>query len=124
MDVDPDRVDAEPLRRHDFPFQIVADHPGLGCGDAERLHGVQIGALVRLAEAVLALDLDVIETVRQRKAFDLGALGAGGAVGHQRQFDAVRLQRVDGVMRAGEDEHFLFAIGGEAVGEPDRKILR
>src|SRR6185295_7918953 len=54
MYVDPDGVDAEPLRRDDFPFQIVTDHPGLGCGDAERLHGVQIGALVRLAETVLA----------------------------------------------------------------------
>ena len=41
---------------------------------------MQIGAFVRLAEAVLALDLDVIETVGQRKAFDLGALGAGGAL--------------------------------------------
>ena len=58
---------AKPLRRHDFPFQIVADHPGLGCGDAERLHGVQIGALFRLAEAVFTLDLDVIEAVRHAK---------------------------------------------------------
>jgi hypothetical protein len=33
---------------------------------------VQIGALLRLAETMLALDLDVIETVRQRKALDLG----------------------------------------------------
>src|SRR4249919_2061587 len=52
--VDPDRVDAEPLRCHDFPFQIVADHPGVARGDAERLHGVQIGALLRLAKTVLA----------------------------------------------------------------------
>jgi hypothetical protein len=35
---------------------------------------VQIGALFRLAETVLALDLDMIEAMRQRKAFDLGAL--------------------------------------------------
>jgi hypothetical protein len=26
-------------------------------------------------------------------------------------------------MRAGEDEHLLVAIGGEAVGEPDREII-
>src|SRR2546430_1475694 len=31
MHVDPDRIDAEALRRHDFPFQIVADHPGVFC---------------------------------------------------------------------------------------------
>ena len=48
---------AETLRRLDLPFQIVADHPGLGRGDAERFHGVQIGALFRLAEAVLTLDI-------------------------------------------------------------------
>ena len=44
------------------------------------------------------------------------------AVGHQRQLHAVRFQGIDGVMRAREDEHLLFAIGGEAVGEPYRKI--
>ncbi len=122
VNVDPDGIDAEALRRFDFPFQIVADHPCLRCGDAERLHGVQIGALVWFAETMLALDLDVIEPVRQRKAFDLCALGFGGAVGHQRQFHAMRFQGIDGVMRAREDEHLLFAIGGEAVGEPGREI--
>ena len=40
---------------------------------------MQVGALVRLAETMFALDLDVIEAVRQRKALDLGALGIGGA---------------------------------------------
>ena len=49
MDVDPDRVDAEPLRRHDLPFEIVADHPGVFRADAEPLHRMQIGALPRLA---------------------------------------------------------------------------
>src|SRR5207244_2333070 len=34
MHVDPDRIDAEALRRHDLPFQIVADHPGVFGGDA------------------------------------------------------------------------------------------
>ena len=74
--IDPDRIDAEALRHLDFPFQIVADHPGLGRRHAQRLHGVQVGALVRLAETMLAFDLDVIEPVRQRKALDLGALGS------------------------------------------------
>src|SRR4029079_16780489 len=124
MHVDPDGVDAETLRGYNFPFQIVADHPGLGRGDAERFHRVQIGALLRLAKAMLAFDLDMIEAVRQRQAFDLGALRAGGAVGHQRQFDAEFLERVDRVMRAREDEHLLFAIGVEAVGETCRQVLR
>src|SRR5262245_22265783 len=57
MHVHPDRVDAEALRRHDFPFQIVADHPGIPGGDAEHVQRSQIGALFGLAETVLALDL-------------------------------------------------------------------
>jgi hypothetical protein len=72
---------------------------------------------------LLALDLDMIEPVRQRKALDLGALDSGCAVGHQRQLHAERFQGIDGVMRAREDEHLLFAIGGEAVGKPYRKIM-
>src|SRR4029079_2034811 len=56
--VDPDRVDAETLRGYNFPFQIVADHPGLGRGDAEGFHRVQIGAIVRLATASVPFHLD------------------------------------------------------------------
>ena len=33
-------------------------------------------------------------------------------------------QVVDRIMRAGEDEHFLFAVSGEAIGEPYRQIFR
>src|SRR5689334_18836736 len=54
MHVDPDRIDAEPLRHLDFPFQIVTDHPGVARGDAERCHGMVIGALLGLAETMLA----------------------------------------------------------------------
>ncbi len=85
---------------------------------------MQIGALFRLAETMFAFDLDVIEAMGQFEAFDLGALGLGGAVGHQRQFDPARLQRVDGIMRAGEHVHRFFAIGGEAVGETGCQIIR
>ena len=120
--IHPDRIDTKALRHLDFPFEIVADHPGLGCGYTQRLHGMPVGALVRFAETMLALDLDMIEPVRQCKALDLRALGFGCAVGHQRQLHAVRFQRIDGIMRAREDEHLLFAIGGEAVGEPYRKF--
>jgi hypothetical protein len=37
----------------------------------------------------------MIEPMREGKTFDLGALGVGGAVGHQRQLHAARLQRID-----------------------------
>jgi hypothetical protein len=36
----PDRIDAEPLRRLDFPFQMVADQSGIRGFDAERTHRV------------------------------------------------------------------------------------
>ena len=49
MGIEPNGIDAEPLRRLDLPFQIVADHSVVACGDTERVHGVQIGALFRLA---------------------------------------------------------------------------
>src|ERR1700738_5472539 len=55
MRIHPDRIDAKALRRFDFPFEIVADHPGLGGGYTQRLHGMPVGALVRLAETMLAL---------------------------------------------------------------------
>src|SRR5689334_20343310 len=73
MHIHPDRVDTEALGSNDFPFQIVADHPCVRGVDAKRLQCMAIGLLVRLAEALLALDLDMIEAVRQSEALDLGA---------------------------------------------------
>src|SRR5689334_1479837 len=73
MDVHPDGIDAEPLRRLDFPFEVVADHPGIPGADAECFHRMQIGALLRLAETMLALDLDMMEAMRELEALDLGA---------------------------------------------------
>ena len=40
-------------------------------------HGVPVGALLGLAEAVLALDLDVMEAPGEIEAIDLGALQLG-----------------------------------------------
>jgi hypothetical protein len=36
---------------HDFPFKIVADHPGLVRADAEHVHRMIVGSLLGLAEA-------------------------------------------------------------------------
>src|SRR5262249_4442158 len=80
------------------------------------VHGVQIGALLRLAKAVLALDLDVVKAMRELETLDLGALGYCPAIGDQRELDAERAQRVDRLMRAREDEHFFLAIGRKTVG--------
>jgi hypothetical protein len=46
----PDRVGAGPLRCHDLPFKVVADHPGLVRPDSEHFHRMSVGALLGLAE--------------------------------------------------------------------------
>jgi hypothetical protein len=38
---------------HDFPFEIIADHPGLVRPDPEHFHRMIVGSLLGLAEAVL-----------------------------------------------------------------------
>ena len=63
---------------------------------------MNIGLLLGLAEAVLALDLDVVEAVLQREAHDLGALRLGRAVGDQRELDPELLQPVERLVRARE----------------------
>src|SRR5690606_41010771 len=98
----PDAEYAEPLWGRDLPFEVVADHPGVLGMDAERLHGVAVGALLRLAEAGLALDLHVVEAAGEVEASDLGALCVGRAIGHQGQAQAARPQLVDGLDCAGE----------------------
>jgi hypothetical protein len=45
---------------HDFPFKIVADHPGLVRPDAEHFHRMIVGSLLGLAEAVLGKAMDVV----------------------------------------------------------------
>jgi hypothetical protein len=46
--------------------------------DAERFHRMIVGSLLGLAEAVLDLDLDMVETVFEGETHDLGTLGLGG----------------------------------------------
>jgi hypothetical protein len=57
------------------------------------------------------------------QTLDLGTLGVGGPVCHQRELDAARLQRVDRIMRARENEDRFLATGGEAVGEARGEIV-
>ena len=59
----------------------------------------------RVCRTVLALDLDMVETVFQREPHDLGPLGLGRPVGDQRQPDAALLERVDGFVRVGEQRN-------------------
>jgi hypothetical protein len=58
----PDRVNAEALRG-DHYSRFVADHPGVVQADSELFHCMLVGPLLGLAEAVLALDLNVVETL-------------------------------------------------------------
>ena len=83
---------------------------------------VHVGLLLGLAEAMLALDLDVVETVLEGEPHDLGALRLGRAVGDQRELDAELLEGVDRIMGARKDEHLLFAKRIEAIGKPSHQI--
>src|SRR5215472_7330114 len=76
----PDRIDAEPLGCDDLPFKVVANHPRLVRTDPEHFHRMFVGPRLGLPEAVLALDLDVVETVFESKPHDFGALRVGCAV--------------------------------------------
>jgi hypothetical protein len=76
----PDCVNAEALRGDDFPFEVIADHPGLVRANSEHFHRMGVGPFLGLAEAVLALDLDVVETVFKGKTQDLGALRLGRVI--------------------------------------------
>ena len=67
---------AEPLRRDDLPFEIVADHPRLARADPEHFHCMTVSSLLGLAEPVLALNLDVVETVFEGETYNLGAFAA------------------------------------------------
>src|SRR5689334_15782246 len=72
----PNRVHAEPLGCYNLPFKVVADHPGLLRADAEHFHRMIIGPLLGLAEAVLALDLGMVETVFEGEPHDLARCGS------------------------------------------------
>src|SRR6516162_7064822 len=69
--------------------------------DSEHFHGMSVGALLGLAEAVLALDLIVIEAVFKGEPHDLGALRLGSAVGDQRELNAQPLHPIGGHRRVG-----------------------
>src|SRR5580700_113954 len=120
----PDRIDAEPLRRDHLPFEIVANHPGVVRRDPKRGERVTIGLLLRLAEAVLALDLDVVEAVLQCETHDLLALRLGGAVGDERELDSESLQPVQRLVRAGKHAQFGFLDLVEAVGDRVEQFRR
>src|SRR5687768_5806782 len=53
----PDAAQAEPLRRLDLPFVIVADHPGVAGVAAQALERVAVDVRLGLAQPELALDL-------------------------------------------------------------------
>ena len=66
---------------------------------------------------MLALDLDVVETVFEGETHDLGALRLRRAVGDQRQLDAQLLQPVERLVRVGEHRQFLVVQGVISIGQ-------
>jgi hypothetical protein len=61
--------------------------------------------------------------VLRPKPLEHSVLRVRGALGHQRELDAERLQPVDRIMRARADGHILFAIAGEAIGRAHGEIV-
>ena len=87
-------------------------------------HGVPVGALLGLAEAVLALDLDVMEAPGQVEAIDLGALQLGRAVGDEGEQHPLPAQRIDDLVGVGVEGYLLLAGGREAIGQAPRDLAR
>src|SRR5260221_12228893 len=111
----PDRKYPEPLRRRDLPFEVVADHPHVSWFESQCGKRMPIGAFLRLAEALLAFDLNVIETMLEGEARDLCALRLTRSVGDQRQLNAALLQSVERLAGAGKQRHLLIAQTRESV---------
>src|SRR5258708_25245834 len=84
---------------------MVADHPPPLGPDAEPAQRLAIHARLRLAAAELALDEDRAEVTREVVALDLVALLEGIAVGHERQRQAARAQRIQERARLGKEPH-------------------
>ena len=100
-------MNAEALRGDDLPFEVIADHPGPVRADSEHFHRLVVGSFLGLAEAVFALDLDVVETVFKGEPHDLGALRLGRPVGDQKSLGTLspsprRSATVDGLRAIGE----------------------
>ncbi len=113
----PDAAHAEALRRHDFPFVVVADHPGVAGIDLEPLQRVSIDREFGLALAELAFDLDMVEAMAEIEAHDLVALRLGRAVGDQGELDASLAQGVDGGVGIGIELVFVAPHLGESIGD-------
>jgi hypothetical protein len=92
--------------------------------DLESFHGVHVRALLRLAEPMLSLDPDVVETVSELEPLDLGALRLGRSVGDQGEEHAPPLQGVDHLMGIGEQVNLLLPVLGKSIRQPVRHVAR
>src|SRR2546423_6543492 len=97
----PDAVNAERLRGADVPLQVVADRPGLCPISVQRLEERFVDRGLRLAEAELAFNNDVIEVRSEREALDLRPLAGAAAVRRHSQRDAAGAKVVERLQRAG-----------------------
>src|SRR5271154_2504011 len=75
-----------------------------------------IGALFGLAEPVLALDLDMVETLFEGEADHLGALRLGGTIGGDGQAHAELLEAIERLVSAGKHAQLGVVDLVEAIG--------
>ena len=101
-DIDPDAVDALPLRFGDVPLEVVANHPCVTGRDVQRLERSFVDARIGFAEPDFTFDEDRVERSARAESIDLAPLHLGAAIGQQRQPTSARPQPLDGVDRIVE----------------------
>src|SRR3984893_6897144 len=83
-----------------------------------------IGTFLRFAEAVLTLDLDMVEPLFEGEADDLGALRLGRTIGHQCQAHTQLLEAIERLVRAGKHAPLGFVELVEAIGDRIANLAR
>eukprot|EP00435_Cladocopium_sp_Y103_P078511 s1_g2250.t1 len=113
----PNGKDAKTLWGGDFPFQVVADHPGFLWRHVENRERMPVGFFFWFAEPVFTLDLNMIKTVFESEPRDLWALGLRSAIRDQGKFDAQIFQTVDGFQCAWKRFQFFLTIVRKPVSQ-------
>src|SRR5512138_3463048 len=90
--VHPDRAHAQFLRRTDIELEVIPDHPDLRRRDAEAFQPMFEHALVRLADAKLALDQNKVKVRLQLEPADFRALKLSIPIRDQPHTGALSLQ--------------------------------
>lgn len=118
-DIDPYPEHAEPLRRRDIPFEMVANHPGVGGSYTQIGERATIDALVGLPKSQLSFDKNRVEEIGKTEPLDFLPLRRTGTVGYQRKPATRRAQPSQRLDRVRKSLHSFIA--APAVGIADSR---